>query len=129
MKTLRIGTIVFALSLLALPAHAAKVGLLGGDFDPTPISDPTVFGFGACNGGDNSIGDAYFDNYRCIFYDFPDLDDNESLDAISSIEFFLKEGLGALLLRVGFRWTRGVSSRISSARERRCPARCSFPVD
>ena len=90
MKTLRIGTIVAALSLLALPARAADIGLMGGDFDPFPINDPSVFGFGDCNNGSGpSTNDTYFDNYRCVFYHFADLDGNESLDSIASIEFFL----------------------------------------
>ena len=86
MKTPRIGTIVAVFSLVALPARAADIGLVGGEFDPEPISNPGVFGFGNCSDAP-SFG--LPSNFRCVFYEFPDLDGDEFLDSISSIEFFL----------------------------------------
>jgi hypothetical protein len=41
MKPLRIVLLVMALSAPAGPAHAALIGLLGGNFDPQSIFDPT----------------------------------------------------------------------------------------
>ena len=41
MKPLRVVMLVLALSLLAAPARAAVIGLLGGDYDPQSIFDPT----------------------------------------------------------------------------------------
>lgn len=87
MKALRISAMVVALSALALPAHAAVVGLLGGDFDPPPIDDPSIFGAVPCNGGDavHNVGIPRFDSFVCVFYSFP----FPSLTPISSIEFNL----------------------------------------
>jgi hypothetical protein len=40
MKTLRLVLLVLALSTSSVPAHAAMIGLHGGDFDPQSIFDP-----------------------------------------------------------------------------------------
>ena len=60
MKRLRIGTIVVALSLLALPAQAAIIGLLGGDFDPPPINDGLSYDFGDCDDLNNYLDTSEF---------------------------------------------------------------------
>jgi len=84
---------VVALSVFALPAHAAKVGLLGGDFDPPPINDGIAYPFGTCGQlTDFFGGTSYFDNYACLFYDFADIDGIGGDDAVSSIEILLTGG-------------------------------------
>jgi len=85
MKVLRISAIVVALSAFALPAHAAVVGLLGGDFDPPPIDDPSIFSAVPCNGGDaiHNVGIPRFENFVCVFYSFP----FPSFSPIFNIEF------------------------------------------
>ena len=82
---------VVALSAFAFPAHAAVVGLLGGDFDPPPITDPSVFSFAPCNGDfGHNVGLDRFDNFMCIFYSFPPLNSaGDTFDSVSSIEFNL----------------------------------------
>jgi hypothetical protein len=88
MKVLRISAIVVALTAFAMPAHAAVVGLLGGDFDPRPITDPSVLNFDPCNNEvGSSVGLPRFENFRCIFYDLPLTD--EGFGPVLSIEFFL----------------------------------------
>src|SRR5688500_5388249 len=47
MKALRVVLAISALSV-PLPAHAALIGLTGGDYDPPPITDPGPFNFFDC---------------------------------------------------------------------------------
>jgi hypothetical protein len=90
MKMLRLGAIAAALSLLAMPAQAATVGLLGGDFDPPPINDGQVYTFGSCGQLSSYFyGTDVFDDYTCLFYDFADIDGLGGDDAVSSIELLL----------------------------------------
>ena len=89
MKRLRIGAIVVGLSLLALPAHAAKIGLLGGDFDPPPINDGVSYDFGDCDALNNYLDTSEFSSSRCLYYDFADLNGDLVInfsDSITSIE-------------------------------------------
>jgi PEP-CTERM motif len=89
MKSLRIGTFVAALSLMALPAHAADIGLVGGEFDPPPINDGQVYFFGSCDPLNNFFDTSDFTNSRCLFFDFADIDGDTFVDAVSSIELFI----------------------------------------
>ena len=82
---------VFALSVPA-SARAALIGLAGGDYDPPPINDPSVFELASCSsqpGGYVLPSDAF-----CIFYEFADLDGNQKLDPINSIDFRLLDAEG-----------------------------------
>jgi hypothetical protein len=48
MKPLRLVLLLLALSTPAVPAHAAMVGLHGGDYDPQSIFDPAFNGLSPC---------------------------------------------------------------------------------
>jgi hypothetical protein len=86
MRAMRVGVIGALLSVLALPAHAAVIGLLGGDYDPDAVN--------------NELDPSHFNGFQCVFYDFADLDGNQSLDAITSIEFLLSGFFGEELFAV-----------------------------
>jgi hypothetical protein len=97
MKTLRTFGIALALGTLATPAHAAGIGLLGLDYDPTPITNPATFALEACN--NVHTGDLLPSGFFCAFYDFADVDGNESIDAISSIDFRIFDRLANAFIR------------------------------
>lgn len=90
MKALRTAIIALALVLPAAPAHAALIGLLGGNYDPPPITDPSIFLLEACTTQTNDLPDEYF----CTFYEFADVNGDESLDPVSSIDFRVLDALG-----------------------------------
>jgi len=89
MKAWRVGTIAAVLSFLSLPAHAAVIGLLGGDYDPDQINSGLTYPGGSCAAVNSQNDTDFFTNFQCVFYEFADLDSDESLDPITSIEFLL----------------------------------------
>jgi len=94
MKALRIGVLTGVLSMAAMPAHAAVIGLLGGDYDPDPINSGLVYSGGSCAAVNNELDTSHFTNFQCVFYDFADLNGDTSLDAIHSIEALISGFVG-----------------------------------
>jgi hypothetical protein len=86
MTRLRTALLACALSCSVVPASAATVGLGGGDVDPQFITDPA---WQRMN-DDKCLG--LYPDYRCALYDGTVI-----LDGISSIDFRLTDGFGALI--------------------------------
>jgi hypothetical protein len=84
MKPLRAAFFALAMSIPAAPAHAALIGLIGGDFDPEELTDPSFFGVGACD----QFGVELPEDYRCVFYHYD--------DDVDSIQFRLDDGSGLI---------------------------------
>ena len=89
MRAWRVGAIAAVLSFLSWPAHAAVIGLLGGDYDPDQINSGLTYPGGSCAAVNNQHDTSHFTSFQCVFYEFADLDGDEGLDPITSIEFLL----------------------------------------
>ncbi len=90
MKVLRTVLFAAALGVSSTPAHAALIGMSGGDYDPPPITDITFQDLNSCAVGNFDLPSSF----ACAFYEFADVDDFEGDDPVSSIDFRLLDGLG-----------------------------------
>ena len=94
MKALRTVVIALALVVPAAPAHAALIGLLGGNFDPPPITDPGTSEFVSCRTQSLIFGENDF----CVFYNAfqfdPSRPDFVPFEFIESLDFLLGQLIG-----------------------------------
>src|SRR5262245_17168859 len=93
MRGLRNAMLSFAMSALAVPAHAAWIGLSGGDYDPPPITDPSTFELTPCSTQTSIFPGDYF----CTFYEFANVNGGEGLDSVTSIDFRMLDAFGKFI--------------------------------
>ncbi len=98
MKPLRVVMLVLALSLLAAPARAAVIGLLGGDYDPQSIFDPTFNSLLLNCDPEGPAITGLPPGYYCALYEILSPEEAPTYPAspfvVSSIDFRLLDPLG-----------------------------------